>query len=79
MRNPILLSNFEKKLESSKFGNFDATIKCKSGPLEYASVRIESFNYEFHVKLIEAIQPILDELKIEMDAIVMQDDEDNVE
>ena len=79
MMNPVLLPDYDKKLENSNFGNFNATIKSRSGSLEYASVKIECCNHEFHEKLIEAIQPILDELKIEMDAIVMQDDEDNVE
>lgn len=79
MMNPGLLPDYDKKLENSNFGNFNATIKSRSGSLEYASVKIECCNYKFHVKLIEAIQPILDELKIEMDAIVMQDDEDTVE
>ena len=73
MNNPVMIPMFEEKLRDSNFGNFEATIKSSSLHLEYASVRINCCNYEFHKKIIEAVQPILDELTVEMNQLLAEE------
>ena len=72
MNNPMVMRNFREKLEGSNYGSFDAVIKSESDYLEYACVKINCCNYEYHKKLVEAVQPILNELKIEMDDLLQE-------
>ena len=75
MKSPMDTRRHRKKLHSSNFGDFEATIKSTEDYLEYASVTIYCCNYKYHNKLIEAVQPILDELKVEMDNLLREERE----
>ena len=77
MRNPVMIPMYEDKLNGSNFGNFDATITSNDRCLEFGSVKINCCNYEFHKKLIEAVQPILDELTVEMNRLLATEGDEN--
>ena len=64
-------------VNNSNFGEFNATIESRSKLYHYAKVSIDCCNHEFHMRLVKAVQPILDELTIEMNELmnVGEDDE----
>ena len=70
--------SYEKTLPNkSKFGRFEAELTSRSSQryMEYCLVNVDCCNYEFYMKLCEAIQPILDELTEEMDELLLGDED----
>jgi len=66
----------KKTIDDSNFGEFNATIESRSKLYHYAKVSIECCNHEYHMRLVKAVQPILDELTVEMNEL-MNDGDDN--
>ena len=67
----------KKPIDDSNFGEFNATIESRSQLYHYAKVSIECCNHEFQIRLVKAVQPILDELTIEMNEIMNEDGEND--
>ena len=65
----------KRGIDNSNFGDFNATIESRNDFFKYAKVSIECCNYEFHIRLVKAVQPILDELTVEMNELMSDDDE----
>ena len=52
--------------ENSDIGIFKGTLNSTKGSLVFAEVDIECCSFTFYKKIVEAIQPVLEELKEEM-------------
>ena len=72
MKNKRSLRHEKKLPNKSTLGNFEAELCSKNNKrfMEYALVHIDCCNYKFYKKLCEAVQPILDELTVEMDEML---------
>ena len=69
----------KRGIDNSNFGEFNATIESRNDFYHYGKVSIECCNHEFHMKLVKAVQPILDELTVEMNELMNGDTDDNTD
>ena len=67
----------KRGINNSNFGEFNATIESRNDFFTYAKVSIECCNHEFHMKLVKVVQPILDELTVEMNELMNEGDNDD--